>query len=78
MLLPGRTGTTSPTAWKATPCATPASAKATSWSRRYPDEVTGEPRATVNRLLRSGRTRLLPENPAYEPIETDEITIIGK
>jgi SOS-response transcriptional repressor LexA len=43
-----------------------------------PDEVTGEPRATVNRLPRSGRTRLLPENPAYEPIENDEITIIGQ
>jgi repressor LexA len=43
-----------------------------------PDEATGEPRATVNRLPRSGRTRLLPENPAYEPIENDQITIIGK
>jgi repressor LexA len=43
-----------------------------------PNEVTGEPRATVNRLPRSGRTRLLPENPAYEPIENDEITIIGQ
>jgi repressor LexA len=43
-----------------------------------PDEVTGEPRATVKRLPRSGRTRLLPENPAYEPIENDEITISGK
>ena len=43
-----------------------------------PDEVTGEPRATVKRLPRSGRMRLLPENPAYEPIENDEITITGK
>jgi repressor LexA len=43
-----------------------------------PDEVTGEPRATVKRLPRSGHTRLLPENPAYEPIENEEITIIGK
>jgi repressor LexA len=44
-----------------------------------PDETTGEPRATVKRLsLRDGRTRLLPENPAYEPIESDQITIIGK
>jgi repressor LexA len=43
-----------------------------------PDEVTGEPRATVKRLPRSGRARLLPENPAYQPIENDEITIIGK
>jgi repressor LexA len=43
-----------------------------------PDEVTGEPRATVKRLPRSGGTRLLPENPAYEPIENDEITISGK
>jgi repressor LexA len=44
-----------------------------------PDEVTGEPGATVKRLsLSNGRTRLLPENPAYEPIEHNEITIIGK
>jgi repressor LexA len=43
-----------------------------------PDEITGEPRATVKRLPRSGRMRLLPENPAYEPIENDEITISGK
>jgi repressor LexA len=44
-----------------------------------PDEVTGEPRATVKRLsLRNERTRLLPENPAYEPIEHNEIAIIGK
>jgi repressor LexA len=45
-----------------------------------PDEVTGEPRATVKRLRlsRDGPTRLLPENPAYEPIENNEITIIGK
>lgn len=44
-----------------------------------PDEVTGEPRATVKRLsLSKGRTRLLPENPAYEPIENNEIAIIGK
>ena len=43
-----------------------------------PDEATGEPRATVKRLPRSGRTCLLPENPAYEPIESDGITIIGK
>jgi repressor LexA len=45
-----------------------------------PDEVTGEPRATVKRLRlsRDGRTRLLPENAAYDPIENEEITIIGK
>jgi repressor LexA len=44
-----------------------------------PDETTGVPRATVKRLsLRDGRTRLLPENPAYEPIDSDQITIIGK
>jgi repressor LexA len=44
-----------------------------------PDEVTGEPRATVKRLsLSNGRTRLLPENPAYEPIEHNGIAIIGK
>jgi len=43
-----------------------------------PDEATGEPRATVKRLPRSGAKRLLPENPAYEPIENNEITIIGK
>jgi repressor LexA len=44
-----------------------------------PDEATGEPRGTVKRLsLSNGRTRLLPENPAYSPIENDGITIIGK
>jgi repressor LexA len=43
-----------------------------------PDEVTGELRTTIKRLPRNGSTRLLPENPAYEPIENDEITIIGK
>jgi repressor LexA len=44
-----------------------------------PDEITGEPRATVKRLsLRDGRARLLPENPAYEPIENEQLTIIGK
>jgi repressor LexA len=44
-----------------------------------PDEITGEPRATVKRLsLLDGSTRLLPENPAYEPIENDQIAIIGK
>jgi repressor LexA len=44
-----------------------------------PDEVTGEPRATVKRLsLSNGRTRLLPENPAYEPIENSGIAVIGK
>jgi repressor LexA len=43
-----------------------------------PDEVTGEPRATVKRLPRNGAKRLLPENPAYEPIEHNELTIIGK
>jgi repressor LexA len=42
------------------------------------DEVTGEPRATVKRLPRNGVKRLLPENPAYSPIEHNEITIIGK
>jgi SOS-response transcriptional repressor LexA len=49
-------------------------------STTIPDEVTGEPRATVKRLRLScdGRTRLLPENPAYEPIENEEMTIIGK
>jgi len=44
-----------------------------------PDEATGESRGTVKRLsLSNGRTRLLPENPAYSPIENDGITIIGK
>jgi repressor LexA len=45
-----------------------------------PDEVTGEPRATVKRLRLSldGCIRLLPENPAYEPIENDEMAVIGK
>jgi repressor LexA len=44
-----------------------------------PEEATGERRATVKRLSsRSGRTRLLPENPAYEPIDNDDITIVGK
>ena len=44
-----------------------------------PDEITGERRATVKRLsLRDGRARLLPENPAYEPIENEQLTIIGK
>jgi repressor LexA len=37
-----------------------------------PDEVTGEPRATVKRLRlsRDGSTRLLPENPAYDRSRT--------
>jgi hypothetical protein len=41
---------------------------------------TGHRRAASDRqpTPRSGRTRLLPENPAYEPIENDEITIIGQ
>jgi repressor LexA len=44
-----------------------------------PDEATGEPRATVKRLsLSNGRMRLLPEHPAYSPIENDGIAIIGK
>jgi repressor LexA len=43
-----------------------------------PDEITGEPRATVKRLPRNGAKRLLPENPAYEPIENNDIAIIGK
>jgi repressor LexA len=43
-----------------------------------PDEGTGEPRATVKRLPRNGAKRLLPDNPAYEPIEHHQITIIGK
>ena len=43
-----------------------------------PDEITGEPRATIKRLPRNGAKRLLPENPAYEPIENNEIAIIGK
>src|SRR4029453_5389100 len=43
-----------------------------------PDEVTGEPRATVKRLPRSGGTRLLPENPAYEPTDTDALTTTRK
>jgi repressor LexA len=43
-----------------------------------PDEVTGEPRATVKRLPRNGAKRLLPDNPAYSPIEHEQISIIGK
>ncbi len=43
-----------------------------------PDEATGEPRATVKRLPRSGRIRLLPANPAYAPYDSDGITIVGK
>jgi repressor LexA len=46
-----------------------------------PDETTGEPRATVKRLRRRGgrgRARLLPENPAYEPIESDGLVIVGR
>ena len=79
-----RTGTSSPTAWKATLCATlpsstatacgPETGQCTRWRHRGCDDTRrdpGEPRATVKRLsLRDGRTRLLPENPAYEPIET--------
>jgi repressor LexA len=35
--------------------------------------------ATVKRLSRAGgRVRLLPENPAYDPIEPDEATVLGK
>jgi repressor LexA len=35
--------------------------------------------ATVKRLSRKGgRIRLLPSNPAYEPIDGDQATILGK
>ena len=60
------------------PCVTALSVASGGRSRRIPDELTGELRATVKRLPRSGRMRLLPENPVYEPIENDEITITGK
>jgi SOS-response transcriptional repressor LexA len=43
-----------------------------------PDEVVGEPRATVKRLTCNGHARLLSGNPACSPIEHNEITIIGK
>jgi repressor LexA len=37
-----------------------------------------EAEATVKRLSRrGGRVRLLPANPAYEPIEGDDVTILG-
>jgi repressor LexA len=40
--------------------------------------VDGE-EATVKRLSRKGgRVRLLAENPAYEPIETDDVQVLGK
>jgi repressor LexA len=42
------------------------------------DEATGERRGTVKRLSHRGRTRLLPDNPAYAPIEDNNITIVGK
>ncbi len=35
--------------------------------------------ATVKRLSRrGGRVRLLAENPAYDPIEPDEVSVLGK
>ncbi|HKE97913.1 MAG TPA: S24 family peptidase [Actinomycetes bacterium] len=44
-----------------------------------PDETGLGRRATVKRLdLSQGRPRLLPANPAYAPIESDDIAIVGK
>jgi repressor LexA len=38
-----------------------------------------EEEATVKRLYRKdGKVLLLPENPAYEPIEAEEIRILGR
>jgi repressor LexA len=55
--------------------------------REQPDASDGdivaalvdEEEATVKRLSRKGgRVRLLPENDAYEPIEADEVRVLGK
>jgi repressor LexA len=41
--------------------------------------VDAEPEATVKRLSRrGGRIRLLPANPAYEPIDGDAATVLGR
>jgi repressor LexA len=41
--------------------------------------LVDEEEATVKRLSRKGgRVRLLPENDAYEPIEADEVRVLGK
>jgi len=38
-----------------------------------------EPEATIKRLsVGDGRVRLLPANPAYEPIEADDMEILGR
>jgi repressor LexA len=38
-----------------------------------------EPEATIKRLsVGDGRVRLLPANPAYEPIEADDLRILGR
>jgi repressor LexA len=41
--------------------------------------LVGDDEATVKRLSRKGgRIRLLAENPAYEPIEPDQASVLGK
>src|SRR5437867_605683 len=41
--------------------------------------LVGDEEATVKRLSRrGGRVRLLAENPAYEPLEPDEVRVLGK
>lgn len=41
--------------------------------------LVGDDEATVKRLSRKGgRVRLLAENPAYDPIEPDEVSVLGK
>lgn len=41
--------------------------------------LVGDEEATVKRLQRrGGRVRLIAENPAYEPIEPDEMSVLGK
>ena len=44
-----------------------------------PDELTGEPTATVKRFFKEGsRVRLQPENDHMEPIYATDVSIIGK
>lgn len=41
--------------------------------------LVGDDEATVKRLSRKGgKVRLLAENPAYDPIEPDEVSVLGK
>jgi repressor LexA len=41
--------------------------------------LVGDDEATVKRLSRKGgRIRLLAENPAYEPLEPDQASVLGK